>query len=211
MKISIEEIRHLSRRELASSSRIQKLLEDIEASFGEEDRDEALYVLARHLEEEWMLEQSRSVAELIADGVGEKVEALARIGLKMARLHDAKQAQTTFQLAIRAARECEPLWLKADSLLGIARAVSQAGFVDLASEILAEATETAQDGELGGPQDALDAAGVLGEIAEEWVLMGTHERAMATARQIRNRARRDRALGRVQAMVDILQRAANPR
>ncbi len=142
---------------------------------------------------QWQL--AYGAAQLMADGY-EKSEAMQLVAESLVVIGHLEKAFLVFDEAENYSQtENLSAWQQAELLHRIAQSLRRMKAFFKADEIWEKAVVTAHKGEDSlDPQDRLDAASVLAEIAVHFAELGRIDRGLSIAQQINNISKREKAL-----------------
>jgi tetratricopeptide (TPR) repeat protein len=169
----------------------------------EDDRNHVCYLLARRLTAEGVLDKAEFFTRLMESWPIERTWLFGDIAVKLWQSGQTEHALELLNEAILISRTNGREWQRGEALSRIATHLIELGQRERAISLLREAVPIAQLGEEQGySQDSADSVSVLLELAEKLVLVGEYEEAKQVANSIKHGVERDRALCKIQAIID---------
>lgn len=176
-----------------------------------DDREWALYMLAKRLAQARQWDRAEAVARTIETAY-ERAAALQEIAARLAEAGDKRRARENLSAAREVVSVGATLWVwhKAEALAKIAQTFWTADERDSAREVWGAAVEVARAGERGDdPQDSVDCSSVLWEVSEYLALAGEFDEARSVAEAITHTWKRRRAVETVMRIADGDRQAAH--
>ncbi|HSB10517.1 MAG TPA: hypothetical protein VLM38_13600 [Blastocatellia bacterium] len=192
----MDEVRRLLTETDLTDTKNLDAASDFTSSFEEDgDRAWALGEIAKALAGLGKWDEAEKIASKI-NLADEQADTLVAIARKLLTSDHRARALRNLSIAAETAKTGKTSWVwqRAFSLLGIARALSEANDTDGALRILEESVRVASAGQQISSHDGEECEGVLGEIAIDLTRLGHLEKAQTVAETIRHPVKRQRTL-----------------